>query len=88
MKYPKLNGFEVKAGGILFYRIREDGKAEFLLRNCMYDDKEQGFGDLGGKMDTRDCGDIYEMAAREAEEESNNVDGLFNREDLKAKIKQ
>ena len=54
----------------------------------MYDDKEQGFGDLGGKMDTRDCGDIYEMAAREAEEESNNVDGLFNREDLKAKIKQ
>ena len=66
MIYPLLNGHEVKAGGILFYRVRKDGKAEFLLRNSISRGKEQGFADLGGKMNAKDNGDIYETAAREA----------------------
>lgn len=64
----------MKAAGILFYRVLEDNAVELLLRNS----KEKGFADLGGKIE--DCDrDIYDIAAREAWEESNKV---FDMDDL------
>lgn len=58
----------MKAAGILFYRMLEDSTVELLLRNS----KGKGFADLGGKIE--DCDrDIYDIAAREAWEESNKV---------------
>lgn len=69
----------MKAAGILFYRVLEDNTVQLLLRNS----KGKGFADLGGKIE--DCDrDIYDIAAREAWEESNKV---FDVNELQKKIR-
>ena len=79
IKYFKLHNYQVKAAGILFYQVLEDGTVQLLLRNS----KEKGFADLGGKIE--DCDrDIYDIAAREAWEESNKV---FDVDELQRKIR-
>ncbi len=60
----KLNGNDVKAGGIIFYRYTENS-LDLLLINS-----ERSIEDLGGCTD-EDDEDIYYTVAREVEEESN-----------------
>jgi len=65
---------QIKAGGIIFYRLNKKTKqTEFLLIKC-----NNKYEDFGGKTDPDD-NSIEETAAREAEEESNNI---FNRHEI------
>ena len=63
---------EIKAGGILFYRIKNDNIDLLLIkRNNKYED-------FGGKVDEED-NNIEETIAREVEEESNKI---FKKENI------
>ena len=61
-----IDGFELRAGGVLFYRTIKDKKEVLLIK------KGERWEDIGGKTDLGDtC--IEETVAREVEEETNSV---------------
>lgn len=74
----KLDGQDVKAGGIIFYRYGT--KSIDLLLSA----SERSMDDLGGCTDIEDP-DIYYTVAREVEEESNKK---FNKKNLIKRLKQ
>ena len=74
----KCNLGEIRAGGLLFYRIKEKEKEkEYLVI-----EENDRYSDLGGKTEMNDV-DIFDTISREVEEESN---GLFKKEEIKAYI--
>jgi hypothetical protein len=73
----KINGQEVKAGGIIFYRYT-DKSIDLLLINS-----ERTIEDIGGCTEKGDI-DIYYTVARVVEEESNNQ---FNKKKIIKRIK-
>ena len=76
----RLNNDEIRAGGVLLYRVNEQNKQiEFLLAK-----NGNRYEDLGGKIDKCDA-DIYETIAREVKEESNN---LINYNSIILRIKE
>lgn len=58
----------IYAGGVIFYRIRNDNMELLLLKSK----SRQKYEEFGGTIDKYDK-DIYETVCREVEEESNNV---------------
>lgn len=70
---------EIKAGGIIFYRVNRKNIEFFLIKT----EWRKQYEDFGGKTDIKDK-DIWETACREADEESN---GIFKKKDLYKYIK-
>src|ERR1700744_3977297 len=69
---------DVKAGGVLFYKIDDDDHIKFLMI------KNRGkYEDFGGCTDNGDK-NIMETIAREVQEESNNI---FKKKDILNRIK-
>jgi ADP-ribose pyrophosphatase YjhB (NUDIX family) len=61
-----IDGFELRAGGVLFYRTIQDKKELLLIK------KGEQYEDIGGKTDIGDtC--IQDTVSREVEEETNSV---------------
>jgi hypothetical protein len=78
--YKNNRSWEVRAGGILFYRKNGESKYDFLI---MYNSWRNKYEDLGGCTSEVDiC--MEDTVCREVEEESN---GKFNRKDLLARLK-
>jgi 8-oxo-dGTP pyrophosphatase MutT (NUDIX family) len=61
-----IDGFELRAGGVLFYRTIQDKKEILMIK------KGERWEDIGGKTDIGDtC--IEDTVAREVDEETNSV---------------
>lgn len=70
---------ELRAGGLIFYKINKDNhEPEFLMIKCC-----GKYEDFGGKTDSQD-NSIIDTVSREAEEESN---GIFKKKRVKGLIK-
>ena len=69
---------EIRAGGVLFYRII-DTHCDFLM---MYNEWRKTMEDFGGRTSEEDKS-IEDTVSREIEEESN---GIFKKEDIKKRL--
>ena len=77
--YNNDTSYELKAGGVLFYKYnKEEDKYEFLMINS-----RNQYEDFGGKTDVGDE-NIIKTISREVDEESNKI---FSKEIIEEKIK-